>query len=250
MGQIVLRYQISIFGSVDEIKTSTENIKFFIDKLSDKGFIPNQFTEVSLEIKSELNKGTETSNVETSRLRLSDSDKKWDIRFASDRIDFLFVNSNIGQIKMLEKDVFLSEVYEFIERINEKYQIKSKRVGLLTQYLYDGLDVNKVSSSFQNNIDFFNQKPIIDWNIKTATRHIIDSINEVANFSTEIRKIQRPMKINNGTSLFDGLLLNIDINTLAENESYRFTIESIKSFLNEFSTVETTILNETNAKLQ
>lgn len=58
------------------------------------------------------------------------------------------------------------------------------------------------------------------------------------------------MKINNGTSLFDGLLLNIDINTLAENESYRFTIESIKSFLNEFSTVETTILNETNAKLQ
>ena len=155
MGQIVLRYQISIFGSFDEIKPSAENIKFFIDKFSDKGFIPNQFTEVSLEIKSELNKGTETTNVETSRLRLSDSDKKWDIRFASDRIDFLFVNSNIGQIKMIEKDVFLSEVSEFIDRISEKYQIKSKRVGLLTQYLYNGLDVNKVSSSFQNNIAFF-----------------------------------------------------------------------------------------------
>ena len=151
---------------------------------------------------------------------------------------------------MIEKDVFLSEVSEFIDRISEKYQIKSKRVGLLTQYLYNGLDVNKVSSSFQNNIAFFNQKPIIDWNIKTATRHIIEAIKEVANFSTDIRKIQRPMKINNGTSLFDGLLLNIDINTLAENESYRFTVESIKSLINEFSTIETNILNETNAKLQ
>ncbi|MBS1774734.1 MAG: hypothetical protein JSS64_00450 [Bacteroidetes bacterium] len=217
MGQIVLRYQISIFGSFDEIKPTADNIKFFIEKFSDKGFIPNQFTEVSLEIKSESNKGAETTkNVETSRLRLSDSDKKWDIRFASDRIDFLFVNSNIGQIQMIEKDVFIAEVSEFINRINEKHQIKSKRVGLITQYLYDDIDLNKVSNVFQNKIAFFNQKPIIDWNSKTATRHKIEAINEVANLSMDVRRIQRPLKVHNGTSLFDGILLNIDINTLAE----------------------------------
>jgi hypothetical protein len=251
MGQMVLRYQLSIFGSFDEIKPSAENIKFFIDKFSDKGFIPNQFTEARVEIRSELNKGIETTkNVESSRLRLNDSDKKWDIRFASERIDFRFINSNIGQTKMIEKDVFISEVSEFINRINEKHQIKSKRIGLVTQYLYDNLDLNKVSNSFLNNIAFFDQKQVIDWNAKTTTRHKIEAINEVANLGMDVRRIRQLMKINNGTSLFDGVLLNIDINTLAENESYRFTVESIKSLIIEFSTIETTIFSETNAKIQ
>lgn len=251
MGQINLRYQISLFGSFDEIKPSADNIKFFIDRFSDRGFIPNQFVEASVEIKSEINKGIATTkNIEKSRLRLTDSDKKWDIRFASDRIDFLFVNSNIGQIKVIDKEAFILEVLDFINRINEKHTIKSKRVGFITQYLYDGLDLTKVSNSFQSNIPFFNQKPIVDWNAKVTTRHKIEAIGEVANMGIDLRRLQRPMKSNNSTTIFDGILLNIDVNTLSENELYRFTIENFQSVINEFSAIQTTIFEEINSKLQ
>ncbi|MBB1150793.1 hypothetical protein H4K35_11815 [Myroides sp. NP-2] len=247
MRQNTLRYQISLFGSFDEIIASNENIKFFIDNFSDRGFIPNQFIEVSVEIKSENNKSETTNRNEVSRLRLNDKDKKWDIRFASDRIDFFFVNSNIGQIEMIDKNIFKDDVYEFIKRINNKFNIKAKRLGFVTQYLYDQLDLSNIAKSFQNNISFFETKQITDWNMKMSSRQ--KSINdEIINSSMDLKHLNRLMKINNDITEFNGILLNIDINTLSDNEMYRFNVENIKEFIDDFLQIENNIYTEINSK--
>ena len=248
METIKLRYQISLFGNYDEITPSSENMKFFIENFSDKGLIPNQIRQLSIDMTSK-----EPSSKTDLRLNLTDSDKKWDVKFNSNRIDIVFLNSNIGVIKEISKEDFLKEAIDLLNRINQKFNKSHKKLGFVFQYLIDSTDIFNDSKLFLNSIDYFNEKSMSDWSSRVATRSKLtynDNHEEIVNVISEARRINQPMNIKNNFALFEGVFINIDINTLSENQNYRFQFENLNSIFNEMSKIEASIINQIAQKFR
>lgn len=233
MEVINLRHQIVVFGNYDDITPNMDTIKYFIDVFANKNLIPSQFKEISLNLT-----GNTVNNSDTSRLSLTSTNGMWNIRFNVDRIDFVLTNSNIGKIDMPDAESFLTEVDDILTKVSKKFPKTHKRVGLVSQYLFKDIDSGNSSKKANKTITFFNDKPIIEWSNKTATRITIQIPEaEVINISNELRWVKTNIKIEDKSALFDGLLLNIDINTINENQNYRFNNDNLKLFLKEISQI-------------
>ncbi len=233
MEEINLRHQIVVFGNYDDITPNMDTIKYFIDVFANKNLIPSQFKEISLNLT-----GNTVNNSDTSRLSLTSTNGMWNIRFNVDRIDFVLTNSNIGKIDMPDAESFLTEVDDILTKVSKKFPKTHKRVGLVSQYLFKDIDSSNSSKKANKTITFFNDKPIIEWSNKTATRITIQIPEaEVINISNELRWVKTNIKIEDKSALFDGLLLNIDINTINENQNYRFNNDNLKLLLKEISQI-------------
>lgn len=122
MNSIQLRYQIALFGNFDEITPTVENIKFFIENFSDKGFIPSQFNELNLGVPN-------IPPTNASRLSLTSNDSSWNIMFGKERLDFILTNTNIGIYQMPTKDSFLSTFNEIYSKISTNYHPSENEIN-------------------------------------------------------------------------------------------------------------------------
>jgi len=233
MEVINLRHQVVVFGNYDDVIPNIDNIKYFIEVFADKNLIPSQFKQVSLNIT-----GNTSKNSESTRLSLTSTDGMWNIRFNIDRIDFVLTNSNIGKVNMPNIEQFLSEVEDILSKISKKFPKTHKRVGLVSQYIFKDIDANESSKKANKTIDFFSDKPILEWTNKTTTRMTVQvPETEIINVSNELRWVKTNIKIEDKNTLFDGLLLNLDVNTINENQNYRFKNENLKSLLTQISKI-------------
>lgn len=239
---INLKYQVSIFGSFDEIVPDGDNIKYFLDEFSDKNLIPNQFSEINVEVSDE-----NIENKRTSRLRLTNSETTWNVQFFKDRIDFIFTNSDIYVTEMPEIKNYVEDVKEFIKKINKKYNKSFKRIGLVSQYLVKGIDISESSSKFNTKIGIFSKKPSIEWTNRNATR--INLKDELINISCDLKWVKTNLIVNSKSQVFEGLLINFDTNTIAENTDYRFNTENILVFLDEILKIENELSRDFKLKL-
>lgn len=242
---INFKHQIVVFGIYDDITPNIDNIKYFIDVFADKNLIPNQIRAVSLNLT-----GNSVKNSDSTRLSLTSTNGMWNISFLPDRIDFTMANSNIGIIEMPTIDKFITEVEDILNKVSKRFPKQHKRVGLVSQYLIKGLDVKKSSQKAIKTIDFFKEKPMLEWSNKASTRITIQIPEpEFINISNELRWIKTILKAEDKTTVFDGLLLNIDINTLNEKQDYRFNNINLKSLLSNVSRIEEQLKNENIANL-
>jgi hypothetical protein len=237
---INLRHQVVVFGNFDDITPNMDNIKYFIEVFADKNLIPSQFKEISLNLT-----GNTVKNNDLARLSLTSINGMWNIRFNVDRIDFVLTNSNIGRVEMPNTESFLAEVEDILTKVSQKFPKTYKRVGLVSQYLFKDIDAKQSSQKANKAINFFDEKPIVEWSNKTTTRTTVQIPEaEIINISNELRWIKTNIKINDRNGLFDGLLLNIDINTINENQNYRFNSKNLKILLKEISQISETLKNE------
>lgn len=234
-----LRYQISLFGNYDEINPNPETIKIFLDMFSDKAFIPNISNEINIELGN-----SEPLRKNIAKLRLSASDNSWNISFGSERIDIILTNINIGTYEMPTFDSFIEDCEDFIDRIDKKYSKKHRRIGVINNVLFDDLNANSIQNKLNNNILFFKDQDLIDWTNRVASRKTIFE-KDVLNAVSELRRIITPMIMNSKQTNFDGLILNIDVNTIDENKNYRFDISNISSYIEEMSNIQKEIYNQT-----
>lgn len=235
MEVIDFRFQVALFGNFDDISPNIDVIKYFIEVFSDKGLIPSQYNELSFDIAGGAGKNA-------NRLSLTSKDSSWNIRFSQDRADFVLTNIDIGKFRMLSKADFLSDFKEIHAKINEKYPRKIKRLGFVNQYLIKGVLIDDVSKKISNTPEILTDTPSIEFSNKVATRTKIKVPDEeLINISGEIRWLRTNMKIENKEQIFDGLLMTIDINTLAEKTEYRIDVDKINNILAKSSTIEDSV---------
>ena len=238
MNSIQLRYQIALFGNFDEITPTVENIKFFIENFSDKGFIPSQFNELNLGVPN-------IPPTNASRLSLTSNDSSWNIMFGKERLDFILTNTNIGIYQMPTKDGFLSTFNEIYSKISKNFPKKLKRIGFVCQYLIRDIELPSLSKKINISPSYFNNNSLIEFSNRYASRSNIKvPQDEIVNTSGELSWIKTLMAIDGKNSLFDGLMLNIDINSLAENQDYRFDDVKLQLFLTEVSKIETKVFED------
>jgi hypothetical protein len=208
--------------------------------------IPYQTQEVSIDITSK-----EPSQKISQRLSLTDSERKWDIKINFDRIDVIFINSNIGVTEVISKDDFLKETMVFLEKIDNKFTKSHKRVALVTNHLFNPTDISQSSKLFTNSIKYFDGKQIFEWSNRVATRAklLYDDKEDLVNVICEMGRIKQPMRINSTVSMFEGIGLNIDINTIQDNENYRFPLKDLKSIFKEMLKIEEILLEQNTQKI-
>ena len=244
MEPINLRYQVSLFGNYDDVVPNSENMKFFVEKFESRGLIPTQALEEAIDISHDGQASKKTMQ----HLTFFDSEKKWQIQFRDNILGISFVNANIGKTEMISIDFFISEVINILGIINEKFKKTYKRVGFVTQYLFKN---DNLSDKFINAIDFFQNKQILGWSSNIASREklIYEDKEEFVNVTSFLSFIHQSLQMNDKNTMFKGIVLNIDINTLHENVNYRFSDSNLKSFLQKILENENVIFKQTFDKI-
>lgn len=240
MNVINLRNQVSFFGNYDEIIPNAEIIKTLFDLLSDKKLIPNQFQELGVSIVN-----GEPINSNKNRLRFTSQDKSLNINFNADRIDFIITNINIGVFAMPNISDFIKEVEDIISRIDKQYNKQHKRIGFVKDILIDGIDSKETQKKFNTNIPFFNGIPLREWSNRVTSRvEITEPSKDILNIICDVKKVRSILYINSKNTEFDGVHINVDVNTISENNNYRFNHNNISSFIKKIVEIEEEISNQ------
>ncbi|MNQ00109.1 hypothetical protein D3C85_127470 [compost metagenome] len=175
------------------------------------------------------------------RLGLSSLDKKWNIKFNSLNIEIDY-SEDINQISEFNTDEFINKAVEFLTIINSKFPKKHTRLGFVVQSLVNKIDSKTTFDKLNVPIDFFKADPPIEWTNKIVTRKLIElGMPEIFNISNNINWINANLVNNNTTTAFEGLHVTIDINTLQENNTNRFELDNVVSFLEKANEMYKTI---------
>ena len=242
-----LKYQVSLFGIFQEIIPNSENMKFFIEKFSDKNLIPSQYNEISVSIDAKNNENS--NNTILQRLRLSTSNNMWDIRINTDRIDINFTNSNIGFVEMPQLESFSEDVIDIIAILNSKFNKKFSRIGVVTQTVVNDINKEKNRNNFLKSDKLFSDKEIVDWSFRDSTKTTIAN-NEVVNVVRDVRWFKtNKMTMNNIIQSFEGIVYTIDINSLVEIKEFRFDQDLVSKFILETVALENKINIDIKSKL-
>ena len=238
MFDILGRYQASLFLKASGIVPSPDVISPLLNIFRDKGFLPTTFQEI----------GPQSPALQV-RLRLNSPNNEWGINFASHSIDIeknpvVAAGKNIGKV-----EVFVDEVIDFIGRILGHFNKKGHRLsiitsGMLREMSHDRLDLihNKVFRP----MPFYEQTLPFEWNSRSVAQSAINIENhdEKINVITSINRVRGQSIEPQRVMQFDRIQVAFDINTLAEEDTDRFSVESLKEFFEGALNIRATIIEE------
>lgn len=234
MIDIHLRYQASLFGAIEDISPKPEILKYFIDAFSDKQLIPTTFQEIGI------------AGVLT-RLTLNSSDEVWRIEFATNRIDIIKTNKNVGITDMKGLADFAVDVKNIAKSINEKFQKKYNRLSIVTRYLLKEMsqeEMTIISRKVFNTIDLYRENVQVDWKNRVVARIPLKlKSDELTNVISEINRLKGNLIFNSKPQRIDRIELNFDINTFQGNNDFRFDLDDLGQFIDEALKMENTLVN-------
>ena len=218
-------YQISLLGNYEEIIPNPENLKFFWDRFWVKGLIPNTHYEINLELGD--NPILNTIARSNPRIRLSSGDSSLNFSILSTKIDFSLANIDLDSFKMTDFDAFIEKCKDFIQIINERFPNKHRLIRIIRDFLLSGHD-EVIQKKFSKNVPFFEKKPLQEWKYTLSVRDQVANFEDL-NLTSTIKKINNTVLNNTKKIDFEGFHLRIDVNTISENEAYRFDGSNINN---------------------
>lgn len=236
MIDFVLKYQAVLFGNYEDISPKAETIKYFIDALAEKDFIPTTFQEIGP--KGPLN-----------RLSLKSSDEVWNIEISSSRIDIEKNNKNIGETEMSSLTDFIQEVESLIGIIDQKFPKKHNRLSLVTRNFLETMEEEKFAEIYRklcNPISIYQENDPVEWNSRVVARKDIEieNLKETLNIISQVNRVKGNLLVNSKMEKIDRIELQFDINTYQGNNEYRFEQVHLKSFFTQVSDLEEEIKKE------
>lgn len=239
MIDINLSFQLSMFGSYQDIAPSSNTLQYLIEKFNDKELIPTTFQEIDI------------ANPRTpiNRLSMRSTNEVWSIVFNANRIDIIKNNNDVGVVKMGNVHDFIEEAINIVRIIDEKFPKKHYRLALITRYLLKQMSPSEISSTFRKNVNtygFFNTHEPIEWNnrVVARTEKNIGELTETINVIAESNRIKGQLKVNSKNEDIDRVELKFDINTYQLQTDYRFGISELDTFAYAAHEIETQIKND------
>lgn len=227
MKKIDLRFQLALFGNFDDIIPNVDTIKYFLEEFSERGLIPNHYHEVNID-------ATTGTSSKGNRLSLTSSDQSWDVKFGFDRMDIVLSNSNIDVIEMPAQESFINDCNDIYTTVIKRFPKKVKRIGFVNQFFISDLDLSVVVDKFSRPTQFYSESGAIEFKNKIVGRSSIKiPEEEIVNVSSELTWLKTNLKVEDKNSLFEGLLLTTDVNTISENGEYRFDLDRIEKVIEE-----------------
>lgn len=221
----ILNLQFSMFGNFESIKPDSDITMKLLENFQRDTFIPGTVDVAIIDAES---KKFETK----SRLQLFSKDKSWGIVFLQERIDLNYYHTDDSKIYSEIEDVF-AYARELIDRVCKVFpKEQGNRLAVNGKFLLLKMSVEdrrRFIYRFSNPLNIDNTSEISEWKIKTNTPSFVeleDQRNEKCNklikmgdcLFTENDKQERRM------------LISLDINTIFEDNEFRFVLKDLKSF--------------------
>lgn len=218
---IALNYQLSIFGnySLSPSPTTVTDLMSKINAETGEMFLPNIINTQQVEVPA--NRISTISN-----LGFVSQNQRYNIAILNDRIDITYNKNN-------EADVDINHFYELATKalncIMDYAKLSAYRLAANIQMVNELSDFGKLQALGKRLIvtaDYYNEKPLLEWSNRVNSQAEIDIMgkNEGINVITDISTAQ-------SVQGKPATLYHIDINTLPQNQSMRFSRESLYSFV-------------------
>ena len=215
-----IRYSYVVFGQFEDMTPSIEIINKFTD------VITKYKLESGVAIEAEI---TPQGLRQFNGLRLSSNDESLVVEFKRDRMEISCINADINVSDMCEFNNFKSFVDNVISREafkNKRY----KRIGFIHHIIIEGVDHSEVAKRIVQIPIYKNLKMRDDWKvIWPAMTNLTDST--LVNAHATIQRGKRHIIRDSQKEKLDGIDLIVDINTLKENQEYRYNNTSLKEMI-------------------
>lgn len=221
-----LNYQYSLFGNFVDI--SPEKTDMVIDLLKlyeNENFIPSSYQEIV------LNNGIQKPE---NRIALNNKDG-FAINIGIQRIDVIVSYNEDGKYKEMKIEEITLKVINLLERFLDKFNRVCNRIALNTTTLLSDEKTSEMEKKFEGNnrtIEYYNTKKVREWTERLVTREMCENLGEEINIITSLNRTNGAFynQVLNKNIAFDSIIVQFDINTLAENINQRFNKEEMKKF--------------------
>lgn len=236
-------YKISVFGDFSDIQPTTDNMLFLLNAYKDFEMVPSMYQELNFPINSvmlQIGPVPQQSAPLLQRIALMTSNTQERFILGSNRIDYeiSIIDENVNNIEHFA--VYNKKIYEAFNRLFEHYKKSSSRFALNTNSWIIDLSANELReffSRYTNPISIYQDVIMDEWSTRLMTKQkkTIDEMDEVLNIITGITKglYYKTDDVSHGMPPVDGFVIDIDINTIAENTANRFSSANLSTFLSE-----------------
>ena len=161
------------------------------------------------------------------------SDNSEQITIGSNRIDYTVNATSDIKFSIDDTKKFNKKIKNAFEIIFDRFNKKASRIALNTESLIINLskeEIEDFTSKYTNPLTIY-QKDLEEWNthLMVKVEKEIEQ-QEILNVITNIAKVVYEQHNANDKVLADGFVVSLDINTIAENSSQRFSSENIENF--------------------
>lgn len=235
-------YKISAFGNFSDITPDTETMMFLLNEFKEDGLIPSMVQEVAVSnVTPAIPKAT------TNRIALLSSDAQEQAIVGTNRIDYAITLNGEEKITSEKLEYINKRINKFFRVIFGKYDRKANRLALNTESLIINLtsqEIDAFISKYKNPISIYGER-LDEWNVHLMVKkEILMGENEAINVISDIAKSQITKTVGEKNEVFDGFVVQTDINTIAENSLYRFSHQSVEIFIQKVNELWNLVMNE------
>lgn len=218
-----LRLQASVFGNFKNIDLSQESMSKLYQIYLKENLMPAVMKEFDIASQNVVNRPNFVAN-----------NNSIAISIGSNRLD---ISSDISAgDNMLSKELFIETATKYLKEFFAIFNVNASRMSFITEGVLKIIDNSSeaiTAKNFLNTDHVYNSSNIFEWSANSVS---LDewNINEKTekvnlNVTTSLRRMNA---VKNGQpALLNGLVLEQDLNTLAENNSLRLTFSDIEVFL-------------------
>ena len=240
------KYQASLFCDMENLRPSVETIPPLLQAFLDRNLLPSTYYELAL-----VPQGP-PKNVP--RLRFASSDNEWTVEFETVRIN-IEKNSikpsgeNLGNVEDFARDAL-----DLLQRITRIFPKNGTRLALVTTSVLSEVSAEKSRDFFSRLIlptTFHQENPVLTWALHLHAkldREIAGHL-EVINVLTQVNRAIGQILEGETIIPFDGIQIQLDVNTIAENTQPRFDFETAHAFFMEALAIRRQALDSLRGQL-
>lgn len=225
-------YKISAFGDFTSIQPTPDNMLFFIQTFGNTGLVPSLFQEV------QLTPGGVA--IPQQRVALVSSDNLIKISILTNRLDYEVTASSDKKLSVDDRNIINQSISDSFGLIFSHFNKNALRLAINAEsYVSDLTDAQIVSflQQYSNPLSLYNNTTLNEWNTRLMVRKVgaINDLPEMFNIITTINKAKLYKRVDGTQHESEGFSVLVDINTVAENGSYRFSAAHIIPFIETVS---------------
>ena len=239
---IPVKFQAVIYANNQEITPEPNLIKGLYNEFEKYQVIPAPFNEMNIQ----------TGAIIQNRLKFYKLDNSFSISFNLDKIDIqanVLIGNNINTL-----EIFTEQVNDILHIVNNFFAKKAYRIAIVVNYKVDSalrIDDNKIFEKTYYKIDTFPDIKPTEW-LNRANYRFNREINKKSEMTNNIYTFSHGSgQLINGNIMVrsNDINLQLDINTIPELKTVRFSIEDFKSFYDQTPTWISDFMNSLNQKL-
>ena len=219
-----LNYQYTLFGEFSDIKPEDSDIIIKLMTIfNGENFMPASFQEFSMNM---------VPPKMDNRISLINKDGVT-INIGNSRIDLIVAYNEQGKYKDMDITEITTKAIEMLNKLLREFNKTCNRIALNTMQILSSDESRNVIQKYdgmEQIIKYYNENKPFEWNQRFVAKKHCEKISEEINVITNINKTKGQLANNNSVILFDGIMLQFDINTLPDKLNYRFGTKEVQEF--------------------